>query len=103
MGRSGLVTTAITLIPACKISESTGTANSGVPQKTIREFLLEPCFIGRYFYESRDLINKENAVQMVQFVLHYAREKFGGAVLEFFAVLVIGLHFNFFRTFNDAV
>src|ERR1700761_2189961 len=104
-GRSGCVTTSGTVWPAERIRSRVGTANSGVPRKTM--------FIGRLFPFARPLkfldfaldeialqgaqvIDKQDAVQVIDLVQKGAGQEILARDFDMLAAGVAGAHHRLF-------
>src|ERR1700744_5204003 len=103
LGRSGWQSTSSMPWPAARSASSVGTANAGVPQKTSRIRDRSPLpFAGALQFadatqdqvtlERTDAEDKQNAVQMVDFVLEGARQQLRSLALGPLAVFILRLH-----------
>src|SRR5580658_2342845 len=100
-GRSGCETTSATSWPADSSASSVGTAKRGVPQKTSFKattgalpfaFALRLANLaqGEVAFQRAHAKDEQHAVNVVDLMLHAAREQLFAVLLEPFAVLVLG-------------
>src|SRR3954452_95466 len=119
LGRSGCVTTSSTACPAASMRSSVGTANCGVPRKMVRiglrgrhdarsrglfpfpgfDQLLDLAF-DQVPFQRTDVGNEQDSVEVIDLVLHRARQQILASSLEPLAFEILGANRHLLGTAN---